>query len=566
MTERETPASGQLPKPTVASRRRWQVPLIWLVPVVAAVIGLSLVVHAYLSAGPTITISFKTAEGIESGKTQVKYKNVVIGKVQDVLLSDDRSTVLVKVNLDKKYASFATAGSRFWVVRPRVGLGGVSGLNTLFSGAYIGADTGKNHKQSSHFKGLEKPPPLTHGEPGSAYTLTSDALGSLDIGSPVYFRRIQVGRVVSYRLDDDGKQVRINVFIEAPYDRYVTSDSRFWNASGLNISVDAGGVKVNTESLASVVAGGLAFQSPEADKPAPHASAGAHFALFDNRAQAMKPPDGVPVDVHMHFNHSVRGLSVGAPVDFMGITLGNVRHIGAEYVPEQKRFAVDVTARLYPRRLGKASTQFAKRIGDPYLKNPGLGLAVLVKHGLRAQMRSGNLLTGQLFIALDFFPNQPHKTIDPKHRPLEVPTVSGGFDKLQEQVAHIADRMDKVPFDRIGKNLNKSLEGINHLLRQFNGTLAPKTGATLDQAQRTLKSLDGSLSADSPLQQNLGQTLIEVKRAARSLRVFTDYLSRHPEAFLRGRQNHGPAPVPDTKSSPAGKAKPQTGMHQGTPP
>ncbi|KGI77776.1 intermembrane transport protein PqiB [Oleiagrimonas soli] len=556
MTERESHGdTNDLPAPQIARRRRWQLPLIWLVPVVAAVVGLSLVVHALMSEGPTITISFKTAEGIEPGKTQVKFKNVVIGKVHTVALSKDRGTVLVRVDLEKRYDYFASDGSRFWVVRPRVGLGGVSGLSTLFSGAYIGADTesGDRHEERRRFKGLETPPPLTHGEPGSTFTLDSDDLGSLDIGSPVYFRRIQVGRVVSYRLDEDGKGVQLQVFVDAPYDRYVTDQTRFWNASGVNVAVDAGGLKVNTESLATVVAGGIAFQAPDYVRNDKRATASTHFELFDSRDKAMQPPDGPPLWLHMRFHQSVRGLAKGATVDFEGISIGEVKRISVEYDPVKKRFPVDVTAVIYPQRLGRAHEQFAKRIGDAYEKNPGLGLAVLIKHGLRAQLRSGNLLTGQLYVALDFFPNDPHQELDPKQRPLRVPTVPGSFDRIQEQVAHIADRLDKVPFDRIGQHLDQSLQGIDALLKQLNGKLAPQASETLKQAQTTLRSLDGSLSGDSPLQQNLGQTLLQVQRAARSLRVLTDYLGRHPEALLRGKRNN--APPPEAPPAPASKEK-----------
>src|SRR5699024_8597814 len=212
-----------IPPPAKVRKRRWTVSLIWLVPLVAALIGLSLVVSAWLSAGPEIVISFQDAQGITAGKTEVKYKNVVIGKVQSLQLNDDRSKVLVKVALDQRAESFATEGSRFWVVRPRIGLGGVSGLGTLFSGSFIGADTGGSKQYKDHFKGLEKPPPLTHAEAGRSFLLASDDLGSLDIGSPVYFRRIQVGRVVAYHLDKDGKGVTLQLFVKAPNDKFVTA-------------------------------------------------------------------------------------------------------------------------------------------------------------------------------------------------------------------------------------------------------------------------------------------------------------------------------------------------------
>ncbi len=533
------------PEPAAVRRRRWTVSLIWLVPLVAALIGLSLVVTAWLSAGPQIVISFQDAQGITAGKTEVKYKNVVIGKVQHIDLSKDRSKVLVTVALGKKAESFATEGSRFWVVRPRIGLGGVSGLGTLFSGAYIGADTGGSNKRQTRFDGLETPPPLTHNESGRSFLLSSADLGSLDIGSPVYYRRIQVGRVVAYHLDKDGKGVTVQVFVKAPDDRFVTTDTRFWNASGVNLSVGAGGLKVNTESLATVIAGGIAFQSPPGAESAKPAPADARFTLFDDKSQAMEPPDGPPMHLRMRFHQSVRGLAVGAPVDFLGINLGKVTGVSLDFDPKTKRFPAEVTAVIYPQRIGKANQRFIKRTGN---SNPGALLGILVKHGLRAQLRNGNLLTGQLYVALDFFPKAPKVTYNGKLDPLVVPTVPGSFDKLQQQLADIVGKVHKIPFDDIGAQLDASLKNLNGVLAQFNTDLAPEARSTLQQAQKTFSTASQALSNGSPLRQNLGQTLVELQRAARSLRVLTGYLSRHPESLLRGRRDSATPAEPPTPS------------------
>ncbi|NII10081.1 MlaD family protein [Oleiagrimonas sp. C23AA] len=544
--EKRSGATPNVPEPEVHRRRRWQFSLIWLVPLVVALVGLSMVVSSYVSAGPQITITFQSAEGLEAGKTEVKYKNVVIGKVKTIELSGDRSKVLVNVDLKKKDSSFATQGSRFWVVRPRIGLGGVSGLGTLLSGAYIGADTGQSQKAQHQFAGLETPPPLTHGEAGSSYLLRSSDLGSLDIGSPVYFRRIQVGRVVAYHLDSDGKGVSVQVFVKAPNDKFVTKETRFWNASGVDVNVNANGLKLNTESLATVVAGGVAFQRPpHAGKDRTRAEPGTRFKLYDGRSKAMTPPDGPPVMITMRFRQSVRGLSVGAPIDFQGITLGEVKAITLNFDPKTKYFPVDVTAVVYPERMGRANARFIKRAGDRYAHNHGALLGILVKHGLRAQLRNGNLLTGQLYVALDFLPHSKKVKFDPDAKPLHIPTTQGNFDRIQEQVGHIVDKLDKVPFDKIGNNLNGSLKGVDQLLKKVNTQIVPQLKTTLDEAHDTLGTVNQALGGDSPLRQNIGQTLNELQRAARSLRVLSDYLSRHPEALLRGRRNAPPPLAPD---------------------
>jgi paraquat-inducible protein B len=257
----EEPKSMQFPEPSIRGPSRLRVSVVWLVPLVAALVGLGLLLRAYVQAGPEITISFKNAEGLEAGKTEVKYKDVAIGRVREIELSSDHTQVLVRVELKKTNADLAVRDTRFWVVRPRADLGGVSGLGTLLSGAYIGMDVGRLKETTREFEGLELPPRVTNDQQGGRYLLRADNLGSLNIGSPVYYRRIPVGSVVGFDLEDRGQGVVVEVFVEAPYNHFVTQDTRFWNASGVDLSVDASGVKVNTQSLLTLVAGGVAFQS-----------------------------------------------------------------------------------------------------------------------------------------------------------------------------------------------------------------------------------------------------------------------------------------------------------------
>ena len=553
MTDKREPVrADDLPEPVVM-RPRFNVALIWLVPALAALVALSLVVNNWLQAGATITISFLSAEGLVAGKTPVKYKSVVIGKVNRIALSGDRSHVLVQVALDNSAEGFATVDARYWVVRPRIGLGGVSGVGTLLSGAYIGADVGRSKVSSDAFVGLETPPAVLHDAIGKSFTLKSGDLGSLDIGSPVYYRRIQVGQVVSYQLDRDGTGVSIQIFIDGPNDRFVSRDSRFWNASGVDVSLGADGLKVNSQSLATVLAGGVAFQAP----PRPHdtspAPENASFTLFADRATAMMPPDGPARYVRMRFDQSLRGLNVNAPVEFLGINVGRVVSMNLDYDPKRQRFPLDVGAVIYPRRLGRAYEKLAA-VAHPGGAQTELSsmIGVLVAHGLRAQVRAGNLLTGQLYIALDFPPNAPPASFDAQARPPLIPSVPGSFDKLQEQLADIVNKVQKLPLERIGHHLDQSLaeldltlEQINQkllpqlndkLLPQLNDRLLPQIDSTLQDARRALGSAGRALSADSPLQQNLERTLQQLERTARSLRALTDYLGAHPEALIRGRQ------------------------------
>jgi paraquat-inducible protein B len=521
-----------LPEPASARRGGWLPSLVWLVPLVAALIGIALVVRAIAERGPTVTITFSSAEGLETGKTKVKYKDVDIGTVKTIRLSKDHARVLVEVQLTKEAADFAVQDTRFWVVRPRIGTSGVTGLGTLLSGAYIGVDAGRSHEAETDFVGLETPPAVTGDQRGRRYTLHGASLGSIDIGSPIFYRRVQVGQVVGFSLDKDGTGVTIQVFVDAPYDQYVGTNSRWWHASGVDLRLDSNGLKLNTQSLATVIVGGLSFQSPPGQPVGQEAPDGAVFRLVATESDAMRKPDGPPVTVVMNFNQSLRGLSPGATVDFRGIELGEVTQIGIEYDPKARNFTMPVTMNLYPDRLG---SRFREAIaqGGPAAGKQLLGQ--LVAHGLRGQLRTGNLLTSQLYVALDMFPNAPSVSFDANSTPVMLPTVPNALEELQVQLADIARRLDKVPFDEISKNLNGTLQNANSLFKQLDTELLPQARSTLAAAQQTFGAAQATLQQDSPMQSDVHQALTQLTQTLQSLNALSDYLERHPESLLRGK-------------------------------
>lgn len=531
-TEPSLPPLDEIPQAVVVRRRRWLPSLVWLVPVLAAIIGLSLAVRAVMNQGPTITLSLSNADGLESGKTHVRYRDIDIGVVQVLRLSPDRKRVLATIDLDKQAEDFAVEGSRFWVVRPRVGAGGISGLNTLLSGVYIGVDGGHSHQPQKEFVALDTPPVVTADVPGRSFMLHADELGSLDVGSPIYYRRVSVGQVSSYKLDDDGQGVTLRVFVNAPYDHFVTADSRFWQASGLDVQFDASGVKVSTPTLAALLAGGITFQEPPEstdDTPAPENT---RYTLFGSQTAAMRPLNDQALSVVVYFPQSLRGLSVGAPVDFRGLVVGEVKSIQAQYDNKLKRFQLPVTLQLDVERL--------KDMGPG---RPAEHLAELVRHGLRAQLRTASMLTGQLYVAFDFFkqPVSGELAMGP-HGNLILPTQPGSFDELQAALGDIVSKVRKVPFDEIGRNSNESLKNLtvtldnmNKLLVRIDNELAPEAKATLEQTRKTMAAATETLSSDSPTQQGVRDAINQLSQATRSLRVLTDYLQQHPEALLRGK-------------------------------
>jgi paraquat-inducible protein B len=516
--------------------------LVWIVPVVALLVGGWLAFQSFMNRGPDITIEFRSAEGIEAGKTRIRHKSVDIGIVKSVKLSADGKAVIVSAEIDRATAKrFLVQDTRFWVVRPRIAGGQVSGLGTLLAGSYIGAEPGKATREREDFVGLETPPVITSGLPGRGFLLRAEDLGSLDINSPVYFRGVLAGRVVSTELPPDGREVRVGIFVDAPFDRFVNAGTRFWNASGAEFALDASGVRVQIESLLTVLLGGISFESPPGDALRPPAEANAEFALFDNRAKALMPREAVIETFVVKFTQSVRGLQVGSAVDFRGIVVGEVKRIDLEFDPKEVRFLTAVEIDVYPERL-RSRYRDPSRAALPNL-TPPQRIQRFVERGFRAQLKSANLLTGQLYITLDFFPKAPKATMDLAHKPPEIPSVSGGLGELQESVSNIVARLEKVPFDKLGEDARRSLAALEAALKRMDALMAqvsaeitPEMKATLVEARKTMEAAGSTLASDSPLQGNLAEMLDEVRRAAASVRALTDYLERHPESLIRGKR------------------------------
>ena len=526
---------------------------IWLIPVIAISVGLWLGVKSVLGKGPTITISFRSAEGLEAGKTKIRYKDVDIGLVKTIRLTPDHKEVEVTAELRRSdgIESLLVRDTRFWVVRPHVSAGGISGLGTLLSGAYIGLDIGRSSEPQRDFVGLEVPPIVTADLSGSRFVLKAENLGSLGISSPVYFRRVQVGQVVAFDLDARGKQVLFTIFVNAPYNRFVTQRARFWHASGVDVSLNAEGLSLRTESMASVLSGGgIAFQnmSESLHMVSPIAADNAEFVLHEDRSQALKQPDLNGYDYLLLFPSSVRGLSVGAPVDFRGLSIGEVTAVSIEDLPSAKnpRPKIAVTVRIYPSRLptrGNARPAEGTPAAERAIMNP------MVANGFRAQLRTGNLLTGQLYVTLDFFEKTAAAKIEWTHSPAIFPTVPGSFDSLQDSIASIADKLDRLPLDVLAKDLSETLKSVTQavqhadtLVQQANKDIAPEAQKMLQDARKTLNDfsqtlsiLEKSIGPEAPLQAQAIQALSELAKTAKSLRTMADYLERHPEALVRGK-------------------------------
>lgn len=546
MNEPMRPDLDDLPAAVPSKSRFARIPVVWVLPIVVVLAAGFVVIHEKLAQGEDVEITFQNAEGLEANKTKIRYKEVDIGEVRDISVSKDRKHVVVKARINRAATDYMVTDTRFWVVRPRVSAAGVTGLGTLVSGEYISADVGNSSVHTDRFVGLETPPVLTSDLPGHGFVLHADDLGSLSIGSQVFYRHIEAGQVVGYSLDPGGAGVSIKVFINSPFDGYVNSATRFWQASGVDMSVTSDGVKLHTESLTSILEGGIAFQSlPSAPKNAVPVNTA--FNLYPDEDRAMRPAETEVRSFVMYFGGTLRGLSSGAPVELHGINIGEVKSVDVEYDSSSGTLRFPVVVELYPQRIrGKAGRNNKPKTPTVDMESRRL-LDTLVTHGLRAELKTGNLLTGQKLVVLDMHPGALTDRVDWDENPAIFPTIAGGLEEIQDSVGNIAKSMSKVRFDQLSYRLENALgtldttlKNANQLLQNVNQDLAPQIKATLDEARDAMKNAKDLLSQDAPLQSDLGSTLLEVSRAAKSISALVDYLQRHPESLLRGKPGDPP--------------------------
>jgi paraquat-inducible protein B len=549
----ETTTIEELPQASLEPPRRKRLPIVWIIPLVAAAVAIGIVIQRIRTEGPTITVLFQAASGVQAGKTFVKYKEVDIGQVTDVELAEGFSKVQVTVKMDRSAAGLLVEDTRFWIVEPRVTLQGVTGLGTLLSGNYIGIKPGESTKERHHFVALDTPPAITD-QPGRSFVLKAPDPGSLAIGAPLYFRRFKVGEIAGLELRADGSGVDITAFVYEPYDKYVTAETRFWDASGIDFSLTADGLEIRTQSLVSVLAGGVAFDVPTFASPSEPAEENAVFTLFHNQASAMKQPDPI-ARRYVIYADSLQGLQIGAPVKLLGITAGEVADVGLTLDPKTRAFRPRLLITFFPERLVAQLSPDQEATGQALVRAGEEERLALVRHqiedlGLRAQLRSGNLLTGERYVALEYDPKAPKPDIDWSQDPLELPVSPGGLADLEsrasgilEQVSEILAKVDGLPLESIGKELDSALKGLDRVLKGADAKTLPaldKTMAslrdTLTVARRVLEDTDESLlNGGSATQQELRAALIEITRAARAVRVLSDYLERNPEALIRGK-------------------------------
>lgn len=533
--------------------------LIWLIPIIAGGIAIWLGYNAILTRGPLVTLTFNSGDGLTAGQTQVKHKAVALGTVEDVRLSKDLQHVVVQVRMHRAAEPILTDHARFWVVRPRLTPGDISGLETLVSGAYIEVDPGTpGGKRQLSFTGLETPPAVRSDEPGHSFVLKAQRLGSLGPGSPVFYRDVKVGEVLSFDLGNGLGPVSLNVFVRSPYDKFVHPDTRFWDASGVSVGVGPEGLHVELQSILALLSGGISFETArDVALHEPPVGTGAEFQLYKDKSEADAANYHQQIAVAAYFRATVRGLAAGSAVQIFGVQIGTVSSVRLILDPAHGEARIRVGMMLQPERV----------LGlDHDLPDPPAMLAAFVQKGMRAVIENSNFVTGQEVMSLEYVPNAGPGIIGHEGDTLILPSQPGGLDNVMTSVSDIATKLDRIPFDRIGANLNATLRSVNatvsgpdvkNALRNLSATLADvrqlvqrvdrgmtpvlqRLPAISDQLQQAVERANsafgsGGYGQNSDFQSNLERMMDQVNDTARSVRLLADFLQRHPNALIFGR-------------------------------
>lgn len=514
---------------------------IWVIPVVAVIIGLYMVIHTKLTEGPEITIQFNTAEGLEAGKTKLRYRDVDVGLVESVSLSDSMDKVVVTAKMDKSAEDMLREDTRFWVVRARVGAGAISGLGTILSGAYLQLDPGngpRNKKQE--YVGLEVPPLTPADAPGVRLTLYTDQAGSLSAGDSILYNGYKVGRIEGVTFDVEQKVVKYDAFIDAPFNDLVNTNTRFWDVSGVSVDATASGIHVKTGSLETILLGGVAFGDLPGLPPAEKAVSGAVFKLSASYQELAEDPFQQRIYYVAEFEQSLRGLNPGAPVEYRGMQIGRVERILIKELMSMGEAArgkpIPVLIYLEPARFGLPdSEQSVERMRE--------ALAVSLKSGMRASLQTGSLLTGALYINIDWYKDEPAvETAEFDGYPV-MPTIPSGLGRLEQQIGSLLDKLNNLPLEPVVNNASNALATLDGSLASLTATMnslqliLDKEGSkslpgelsdTLAELRQTLSTL----SPDSPMGQSISNSVFELNRTLRNLEELTRTLSEKPNSLV----------------------------------
>ena len=519
------------------TRRSHRVSIIWLVPLVAIAIGGWLAWDTLSKEGPTIKVTFDSAEGLQPGQSQLKYKDIVFGTVKSLDLTPDKYHAVVTISTTREAEPLLTDKAAFWVVKPRLFAGSISGLDTILSGSYVGLSPGlSGGAPKREFVGQEDPPILDEHIPGRIFELRSAKIGSISVGSPIFFRDISVGEVLGWNLGDMADSVKIQAFVRAPYDAYVHEETRFWNASGVSVTLAGSGLHVQMESLRALLLGGIAFDTPGRGAHDPPAQENHVFPLFADRDGARSSSYTRIIRGVSYFNGSARGLAPGSEVTLHGLKIGEVTEVRLTANHEEGQIFAKVRYEMQPERVNGLRQRVFKTDDE--------AMAAMLRLGLRASLETASLITGSQMIAIEFDKDAPTTTVAKEDDDYVIPaTEASGFAQLAAAATDVLNKVNTIPFAQIGINLNAILGSVNkatdgpQLKQAVDNLTVALTSAqkTLGNVNKLVASIDTAYGNDTKFNRDLDRLLVQTDEAVRSINALADLLARHPEAVIKGR-------------------------------
>ncbi len=517
----DRPTRDDTPAPPIVQRGKSFSP-IWIIPILAALLGGWLAIKYYAARGPEISVRFETAEGIIEGKTPILCRSVNIGTVEKVRLTKDLKGVVVTMQMTSEATDLLKKDTQIWVVRPRYGgAAGISGLSTIVSGSYIALEPGVSLEPRRDFTGVEQPPVTPRGVPGLHVTLFADQAGGIGPGSQILYKGLSAGKIETRLFHSATGKIEFDAFISADFAKLVRKNTKFWNSSGIDVKLGADGLQLNTGTLESLLLGGIAFGEPEGAEAGKPVKDGTTFRLYGSLSESKAFLMERSEPYLLLFDGSVRGLSEDAPVEFRGVRLGTVEGVSFEYLPNDFSRRVPVLIQIDPSLIASMSAEDTDAAEDFMDK--------AVQKGLRATLKTGNLLTGQLYVDLDFIKEAPSGKMVERDGYRILPTVPSGLGELQEKATALLDKLNALPIEETVESATAALDEIK------------KTAATL-------KTTAGSYDQNAPLYQNLSKTLRQLDETLRSVRSLSSTLERKPNSIIFGKP--GKVPPPKGSSSP----------------
>jgi paraquat-inducible protein B len=524
---------------------------IWIIPLIALLLGVYMVVHTWLTEGPTITVAFNNASGLTQGKTKIKYRNVDMGIVEEVRLNDNFDGVIATIKLDRQTLPLLREDTRFWVVTARVGMGNISGLDTLLSGAYIQLAPGEGVEGKRKFVALEQPPLTPTGAPGLRLKLISESASSVSAGDAVLYNSYKVGRVESMTFDPSDRKAHYTLFIDAPYHELVDSQTRFWNVSGISLSAGADGFKLETGSMDTVLLGGVAFGLPPGLTKGEPVEHNTEFELYSSYEDILKNPFRYGTHYVVSFSQNIKGLLPGAPVEYRGITLGRVKRImlkeSIEYNIEQgiEGQGADVPILIYvePGRLELPDSK-------PSIESLHNAIRFGVANGMRASLETGSLLTGAKYVNIDYFEGVEEAAVGSFLEYPTIPAIETGLGQIEQKLTAVLDKINALPLNDTVSSANAAIATLNETLDSLHTIMASQSTQQLpEQLNTTLQqlqvTLDG-LSPNSEAYQSINSSLLRLNRTMGNLESLTRTLSGQPNAAVMP-SNPTPDPIPEPR-------------------